>query len=859
MTKRRSFLKLAAGMLPGVVAADDSAPHSDFSGSDFHEEEGLGRCFPSDLKLSEKLTGVRDLSVSATGAAGKSTYDRYTAMTASHWGIAKVRVSGGKIERLDPIEEDLAPSVQLQSFGRLPYDKARIRYPMVRKSFLKKGYQAGGGGRGREPFVRVSWDTAIKLVASEIKRVQLEYGSSAIYGGTYGWKSTGALGNASNLAQRMLNVTAGGFTGNYGDYSTACAQVILPYVIGSNGVYEQVTSWDLICKKTKLIVLWGCDPTITNDIDWSTTVHGSYDGLSKAKELGIPFVAVNPVKPDTAEFVGDNCKWIAPRPGTDAAMMAAMCRTLIKAGCADDYFMEKYTVGYEEFKEYLSGDKDGVEKTASWAEEICGVPAQTITDLALAMRRNRSMIMGGWGAQRAQYGEQFHWMLVALAAMCGHIGKEGGGFGFTYHYCNGGGPTTAAPQLCGISSNPAVRRAPGLPWTGAAQTRIPLSRFTDCFLNPGKTIDYNGMKITYPEIQMVYWAGGNPFSHQEDINRLLEAWKKPEVTVVTDIVWTATARHADIVLPACTSLERNDISNIGSYSNVGIVAMHQAIEPQYESLSDFEICRRIAAEFGREEVFTEGKDEMGWIRSFYEEAAAESAENGYSLPTFDDFWKRGLMIFPVIGEMSRYNYFGDFIGNPILHPLGTESGKIEIFSKKIASFRYPDCPPHPTWLEPTEWLGGAAAKEYPFALITSAGRYRLHSQLDSAESRNYVSIDGREPVWIHPGPAASLGIENGDIVKVSSKRGSILCGAVLTERVREDVVVVRHGAWYCPQEPGKIGSLDLRGCDNVLTGDIAASNLSCGNVANSWLVKVEKYDGPLDEVYVWDPPETAEL
>lgn len=508
MTNRRSFLKLAAGMLPCAAAASET----DSESAEVHlsevahlpDEGGMGHYFPSDLKISEELTGVRDLSMSATNAAGKSAYDRYTTMTASHWGMAKVTVSGGKIERLEAIEDDLSPSMQLQSFGRLPYDKARIRYPMVRKSFLEKGFEAGGEGRGSESIVRVSWDKAVELIASEIERVKLDYGASAIYGGTYGWKSTGALGNASNLVQRLLNVTAGGFTGNYGDYSTGCAQVILPYVIGSNGVYEQVTSWDVICKKTKLIVLWGCDPSITNDVDWSTTAHGSYGGFSRAKNLGIPFVAINPVKPDTAEFLGDNCQWIAPKPGTDVAVMAAMCWVLIKTGRADDYFMEHYTVGYEEFKEYLSGSSDGVEKNAAWAEEISGVPAQTIIDLALAMRRNRSMIMAGWGAQRAQYGEQFHWMIVALAAMCGHIGKAGGGFGFTYHYSNGGGPTTVAPNLWGISSNPSVRRAPGLPWISAAQTRIPLSRFTDCFLNPGKTIDYNGMKITYPEIQMVF-------------------------------------------------------------------------------------------------------------------------------------------------------------------------------------------------------------------------------------------------------------------------------------------------------------------------------------------------------------------
>lgn len=851
MTNRRSFLKLAAGaaVLPAAAAA---------------RAEGAAAAAPapapartlSGLTLGKPLSGAPDLSLSGTFATGKSTFDRYTTMTASHWGVAKVTVCGGKIERLDPVDEDLAPSLQLQSYGRSPYDQARIRYPMVRKSFLEKGHKAGGAGRGSDPFVRVSWDKAVELVAGEINRVAKAYGPTAIYGGSYGWMSSGALGNARNLMQRLLNVTAGGYTGHYGDYSTGCAQVILPYVIGSNGVYEQVTGWDLICDKTELIVLWGADPLITNDIDWSTTVHENYAGFARVKELGIPCVAVNPLKPDTAEFLGDKCEWIAPRPGTDVAVMAAMCWELVKAGRAADNFMKKYTVGYDAFKDYLSGKEDGVEKTAVWAEKISSVPAKKIVELAFAMRDKRSMLMGGWGIQRAQYGEQVHWMMVALAAICGHIGQPGGGFGFTYHYSNGGAATSVAPSLPGISANPSGKTS-GQSWMGTALARIPLARFTDCFLNPGKTIDYNGTKITYPDIKMVFWSGGNPFAQQEDTNKLVKAWKKPEVTIVTDIFWTASARHADIVLPACTALERNDITNIGSYSNLGFVAMHQAIEPQYESLSDFEIYRRIAAFCGKEEVFTEGKDEMGWIRGFYEAAAKESAANGYAMPDFEEFWKCGILTFPVTEDSKHYNYFGDFRKNPITNPLGTDSGKIEIFSKKIASFKYADCPAHPTWLEPTEWLGSKTAKEYPFALLTSKSRYRLHSQLDSSGSHDYADIDGREPVWMHPAAAEKLGLKSGDIAKVSSKRGSVLCGVVVTDRVRPDVVVVRHGAWFCPQEPGKEGSLDLHGCDNVLTGDIPSSSLSCGNVANSWLVKVEKFTGKTAPVYIWKQPKTA--
>ena len=854
MTSRRNFFK-AAGALAGA-AVIPSAPALAKGAAAQSAKADAPRILKGGVEVGAPLPGFDDFEITKTFHPGKSTLQEGVVMNASHWGIGRVHVKGGRIQRIEPFEKDLSPSLQLQAVAQQPYNRARIRYPMVRKSWLEKGYKAGGKDRGAEPFVRVSWEKAAKLVADEIKRVRDTYGPTSIYGGSYGWMSPGAVGNARNLLGRVLNL-AGGFTGGLGDYSTGCAQVILPYVIGSNGVYEQVTGWDLICDKTELIVLWGADPLITNDIDWATTVHENADGFRRVKAKGIPVVAVNPLKPDSAEFFGDKARWIAPRPGTDVAMMLGMAYALEKAGKTDHEFIRKYTVGFEKFRAYLMGEADGTPKTPEWAAKICGVEAAAIEALAMEMQSKRTMLMGGWGIQRAEHGEQVHWMMVVLCAMLGQIGLPGGGFGFTYHYSNGGAATSEAPALPGISANPKGGDK-GLKWEGTSLVSIPLARFTDCFLNPGKTIDYNGTKITYPDIRLVIWSGGNPFAQQEDTNGLLKAWQRPETTIVCDSMWTASARHADIVLPACTSLERNDITAVGSYSNIGYVAMHKAIEPQYESKPDYEIFRLIAREMGFEKDYTEGLDEMGWIKRFYEAARSESKMNGYEMPAFDEFWKAGYVWFPVTDESRRYNYLGEFRKNPIVNPLGTASGKIEIFSEKVDSYHYDDCPGHPTWLEPTEWLGGEAAKDYPFALLTSKSRYRLHSQLDSTESHNYADVEDREPCWIHPKAAERLGMKTGDIVKVTSRRGAVLAGAVLTDRVREDTVVIRHGAWYDPEEPGEIGSLDVHGCDNVLTIDIPSSKLANGNVANSTQVKVERWTDELPRVRVWSQPETAE-
>ena len=243
MLNRRSFFQAAgaatvAATIPAAKAADKTPVASTVA-------ENVAKTFKGGVIAGPKIYPSPDLSLSTTFNPGKSILNDGVVMNASHWGVYQVHVAGGRIVRVQPIEGDHAPSYQLQAVAQQPYNGARIRYPMVRKSYLEKGYKAGGKKRGVDPYVRVSWDKALDLVASELKRVKETYGVGAIWGGSYGWMSTSNLGNARNLLQRVLNLN-GGYTIYYGDYSTGCAQVMLPYVIGSNGVYEQVTGWDLI-------------------------------------------------------------------------------------------------------------------------------------------------------------------------------------------------------------------------------------------------------------------------------------------------------------------------------------------------------------------------------------------------------------------------------------------------------------------------------------------------------------------------------------------------------------------------------------------------------------------------------------
>lgn len=772
--------------------------------------------------------------------------DASSRLTATHWGIIRAYVESGRLSRIAPFEKDsFAPSPVIQAFIDRVYSETRVKYPMVRKDFLKNGAKSDPTERGRGDFVRVSWDDALNLVASELDRVKKVHGNNAIHTGSTDWHSVGKLHNSPVLVRRMLGLH-GGFVDNTGDFSIAAAMVILPHVIGGTEVYDQPSAWTTVLENADLVVLWGADLLKNNQIGWEPTDHTGYEFMQKLKKKGTGIISIDPRMTDAAKYF--EAEWIAPRPNTDTALMLALAHTLYTEKIYDEKFVDTYTVGFKKFLPYLLGDKDGQPKTPEWAEKVTTVPADDIRKLARRMAKGRTMLMSGWAIQRQDHGEQPYWMLVTLASMLGQIGLPGGGFGLSYHYANGGSLTAKHAALGGIDAgnNPVTEHVPyahGL---------------NDMLLNPGATVDYNGEKITYPDIRLIYWAGGNPFTHQMDRNKQIKAWRKPETIVVNEPYWSNTAKFADIVLPANTTFERNDVVSASEYSGRFVVAMPKLIESQHESKSDFDIFTEISDRLGFKDKFTAGKTEMQWVESIYDEAVVAAKKDGMEMPGFDDFWNGdGYFEFPVPDEARNYTRFSEFREDPIGNALGTPSGKIEIYSLEIEKFGYPDCPPHPTWIEPTEWLGSEKAEKHPLHIISPHPKYRLHSQMNNTWLRETYEVAGREPLWIHTDDAKSRGITNGDVVRVFNDRGALLAGAIVTDRIRQGVVMLQEGAWYDPDKPGEIGALCKHGNINLVTLDKGTSKLAQGNVANTALVQVEKYGGTLATVTAFHVPEGA--
>jgi biotin/methionine sulfoxide reductase len=755
----------------------------------------------------------------------------------NHWGTYRTRVEGGELKALDPVPWDSNPSPIGRSIPKGIISPSRVRSPAVRAGFLK-GRGASRDQRGSEPFVEVSWEEAIALVAEEVARVKDAHGNSAIYGGSYGWSSAGRFHHAQSQVHRFLNAF-GGYTYSVDTYSSGAARRVLPHVIGDEMdiVKRNHTTWSMLARHCKLFVAFGGLPTKNSQVSpGGANDHVVSGWLRKLAAAGVKFINVSPLRHDLDDVPAT---WLPVRPGSDTALILALCHTLIVESLVDKTFIETYTAGYDRFKAYVLGDFDGIPKSPAWAAALTDIPAETTLALAREMQRVQTMVNITWSLQRAIQGEQPYWALVSLGALLGQIGTEGGGVGFGYSCGND------------VGSGRNDFSGPRLPQgTNPVDSYIPVACVSEMLLNPGAPFDYNGKLLRYPDIRLVYWAGGNVFHHHQDINRLIRAWRRPEAVIVHESYWTAHAKFADVVLPATTSLERNDI---GSSSNDGfMVAMKQAVPPVGQARDDYDIFAEIADKLGVRDVYTEGRDAMQWLEYLYEESRARANANSVVLPSFADFWKEEVIEYP--WPSTEQVMFREYRADPAKAPLCTPSGRIELFSETVAGFGYDEAPGHAFWKPPTEWLGAERAQIYPLHLLSNQPAVRLHSQYDHGIGSGETKIRGREPIVMNPDDAAARGIKAGDVVKVYNDRGAILAGVTTSDGIRPGVVQMATGAWYDPVERGAIGSLDKHGNPNVLTPDARTSRLAQGCAAQSTLVEIEQFDGEPPKVTAFDPP-----
>jgi len=702
------------------------------------------------------------------------------------------------------------PCVAGRAIKRWVYAPERLKYPMKRV-----------GTRGEGKFERISWEEALDTIASEMIRIKEEYGNDAFYCNY----ATGQLAGGIDMTYKDLGPMSrvfhlfGGYVNFYGTYSDACYSAVQPYITATDNNSDD----DLV--NSKLIVLFADNSLVTR----AGGKGGGYHYL-KAKEAGAKFIVVDPRQSATAVTL--DADWVPINPGTDVAFIAALAYVMVEEDLHDKEFMATHSIGFDEsnlpegapsnssWMAYLKGDADGTPKTPEWAAPITGIPADRIIQLAHEMANTKPCaIIQGLGWQRRAYGEQPVRALPVLAAMTGNFGIKGGGTGMRYRINLGfaGGYFPA-----GI--NPIQKSIPVFMWPdyierGKEMTSGPKDR-----IKGAEKLEAN-MKF------MWNWAGNTLVNQHSDINRtkkLLEDDSKLEFIVVGDVMMTPSAKFADILLPETTHYEIEDvISGKGEGKTDFVLFNHKLIEPMYECKSILWIAEQVADRLGFGDEFRDGHETReDWLKDMV--VAAQEGDEDF--PTYEELKKAGL--YKIIGQGSVIAA-ADFREVPESNPLGTETGKIEIYSPHLAAQNDPnEIPAIPKYIPEWEGVSDPLREIYPLMMVGHHAVQRIHSTYDNVD---YLQEVHPQALWINSWDAADRGIKNGDEVKVFNERGVVYIPAKVTNRIRPGVTSVPQGAWYTPDEEGN----DIRGSVNVLT-KYHPTPYAKGNPQHTNLVQVEK-------------------
>lgn len=710
----------------------------------------------------------------------------------------RLHVKGNRIVRVEGDDADEAKDMQLRTCLRCRAYRQYIHHP---ERLTRPQKRVGPKGAGE--FAPVSWDEALDTLAGRLKDAKEKYGPASILLMT-GAGYLGSLYMAALAGQRLMN-QFGGYTTHYGNISSegavwACLTQYGSVMVGNSRE-------DLI--NSKLVIIWGWDPA--RMVSGTNTMYH----LIRAKENGSRMIAVEPRYTDTAAVLAD--QWIPINPGTDTAMMLAMAHVMISEDLHDRGFLDNYTVGFDKFAASVMGKEDGIAKTPGWAEAICGVPADAITALAREYAGAKpAALMDCQGPARSQMGEQYNRCAMTLCAMTGNVGKPGGSAGGGLM----GLPIAHMFRMPGIppGKNPSEQGGPRIAGTldirDRVTKRIHINKLWDGILE--------GKAGGYPADIKIAWSMGNNYLNQTgNANKGARALASLEFFAVNELFITAQARYADLLLPVTSAAERSDLTRpwpSGPY----FCFSNRAIEPVGECKSDLEICGLLAERLGLPEFnpFTE----EGILRTFWE----NSPDLSEHIKDFEEFKRKGVhrvrLAKPIVAFQRQ-------IEDPENHPFDTPSGKIEIYSQRVADMNKPDCPPIPKYIPVREGVEDPLKEQYPLQLLTPHPKNRVHSEMFKVEWLREVDP---HRAWIHPEDAAARGITDGDRVHVFNQRGRVAITAWVTQRIKPGVICIFEGAWYQPDENG----VDQGACANTLTRD----EYSCGGAAvlNTSLVQLEK-------------------
>jgi trimethylamine-N-oxide reductase (cytochrome c) len=776
------------------------------------------------------------------------------------------------------------PSPWSLSYKKRTYSPNRIKYPLKRVDWDPKG-ERNTQNRGKSKYVRISWDEATDIIASEIKRIIKTYGPLAILAQGDGHGECKTINTPHGHQARLLEML-GGFTqqvrnpdsweGFYWGSKHVWGQGIVGMMDPSDNVVKDMT------EHCELVLFWGCDPETT---PWGFVGQFASRLCYFWTQCGIKQVYICPDLNYGAAVHAD--KWIPVLPNTDAAMQLAIIYTWLKEGTYNKEYVKTHTIGMDKVEAYVMGEEDGIPKTPAWASKKCGVPAWTIKALAREFAKKTTSIAHYFGGSmfRGPYSHE------PARLECILLGMQGlGGPGVHQTQITYGGMPRAQllkstrffnPQLPERLTKPTLTtiRAWG-------KQLIPKTLIHTAILNPPlkfwgnggieEMVDDQFVEYNYPiakekggtEIHMMWTDTPCRITCWNCGNETIIAERDPKIEfIVAQHPWLENdCLYADIILPTNTTMEVEDIvtNTRQGTQHHSVILLDKAIEPIGESKSDYEAVLEIAKKLGKGKEFSEGKT----IRDLQKEVFGNMGLE--KLIKWEDFVDKQYVVLPTAEDWEK-DVVGlrPFYDDPEKNPLPTPSGKLEFYSERIAK-NFPDDlerPPIPKWIEKSamhdERMSSWRAQKYPLLLMSNHGRWRVHSQADDISwSREVVTCKVRgwdgymyEPVWIHPSDAEKRGIKMGDIVMVHNERGIVLCGARVWERVMPGVAYVDHGARHDPIIPGKV---DRGGAINTISGEGITSKRCVGQATSGYLVEVSLCTGDIMDKWKREYPEAFE-
>ncbi len=702
-----------------------------------------------------------------------------------------------------------------RSVRRWINDPDRLKYPMKRV-----------GKRGEGKFERISWDEAIQTIADNLKRTYENYGPEAVY-----WTlGSGVYSLTGRPIGRLLACT-GGYLGYYGTYSAAQITKAAPYMWGA-----KTASTPAAIKDSDLVICMGWSPS---DSMMGSTGESKH-GFEWAHRMNpdAKYIHIDPRYNDTLANSGD--EWIPIRPGTDAALVAAIAHVLIEENLLDQAFLDTYTVGFDEhtlpeayqgknmsYRDYVMGaGYDKVEKTPAWAAEITLIPEERIVKLAHELAEAEAPFVAQYyGIQRHSNGELASLAVSLLPVMVGAIGKPGTSTGLDV-----GSYSFSIPWIGG--TNPCKTQISIFTWADAIDHGHEMTATHDGVVGADKLST---------DIKFLVEYGGNCFTNQHsDANvahDILVDESKCEFILVFETVMNDAAKYADILLPDIMRAEQKGIINDGWSGDVASItfASPATTGEKFERRSAFDVCADIAEAMGVRDEYLDGKDQEGWTREIYETAAAKDPR----MPSYEEGYE--------IGEFHYRNPKGytpalaTFVADPVANPLKTPSGKIEVFSEKIQklveTWEFDDprdvlCPV-PIYTPGVDSYEDCT-EELPFTLIGFHYKSRTHSSWGGVE---LVKEACPQEVWINTADAEKLGIENGEMVSVFNDHGEVHTLAKVTPRIIPGSLAISQGAWRDADMSGD--RIDKGGCINTLT-NMHPSPLAKGNPQHSNVAGVRK-------------------